>query len=378
MSLTDYLYYSDSAGELYVGDALEVLKSMSDESIQCCVTSPPYWGLRDYGTATWEGGDSECDHIEPQGGQGSASAKQHTNHGSEAIQYKYSCKKCGARRIDQQLGLEKTPDEYVAKMVEIFREVRRVLRDDGTLWLNLGDTYSNHKDCKSTGQSIARGTSRERAHEITMGDSHSRDTKALKSVGLKNKDLIGVPWRVAFALQAEGWYLRMDNIWNKTNPMPESVTDRPTKSHEYIFLMSKSARYYYDLEVIRLPPAPNNKAAQGKAHWLPKAGPDRIYGTKKQNITQYKYVRGANRRSVWTVATQPFSAAHFATFPEKLIEPCILAGCPKGGIVLDPFIGSCTTAVVAKRLGRRFIGIDLKAEYLDMRKDHLAQEELAL
>lgn len=288
--------------------------------------------------------------------------------------YKDKCGKCGAIRIDQQLGLEKTPDEYVARMVEIFREVQRVLKDDGTIWLNLGDSYAGGNKNRGSGGKGAKSSK-----QLTnTGGYFNSPTDGFVPDGLKPKDLMGIPWRVAFALQADGWYLRSDIIWSKPNPMPESVTDRPTKSHEYIFLMSKKAKYYYDLEAVRLLPAPDNKAAQNKAHWLPKAGTDRIYGTKEQNITQYKDVCGPNRRSVWTVATQPFSQAHFATFPEKLIEPCILAGCPKGGIVLDPFIGSGTTALVAKRLGRRFIGIDLKAEYLDMRKDPLSQEELEL
>ena len=233
------------------GDALTILPTLPEESVQCCVTSPPYWGLRDYGTATWEGGEVGCDHIpkgKPTWGEGTTNTStlqgKASNDNHEREGYKGSiCPKCGARRIDSQLGLERTPEEYVQKMVEAFREVWRVLRKDGTLWLNLGDSYAGY-----------HGNSKVPDNEAPSNKAgyieNMRESTANRN-GLKPKDLVGVPWRVAFALQADGWYLRSDIIWAKPNPMPESVTDRPTKSHEYMFLLSKSERYYYDGEAIK-------------------------------------------------------------------------------------------------------------------------------
>ena len=267
--------------------------------------------------------------------------------------------------MEGQIGLEKTPDEYVERMVGVFREVRRVLKDDGTLWLNLGDSYASFRDSMCVPQTI----SGEQRSMPTFGASN-RGAAAFASSAIKHKDIVGIPWRVAFALQADGWYLRQDIIWHKPNPMPESVRDRCTKAHEYIFLLSKQARYYY-----------YNKAIEEKAHvgcfdtqFLPTSAKDlRDRTDRKSSATGAscngrtgRYIDTRNRRSVWTVATQPFSEAHFATFPPKLIEPCILAGCPVDGIVLDPFCGSGTTGMVALRHGRRFIGIELNAEYVDM------------
>jgi len=290
-------------------DVLDGLAQMDDGSVQTCVTSPPYWGLRDYG-------------------------------------------------VEGQLGLERTPGEYVERMVGVFREVRRVLRDDGTLWLNLGDSYTS--TTASGGQNCFSSST------LTNGKG-MRDPKRTLTNGLKPKDLVGIPWRVAFALQADGWYLRQDIIWHKPNPMPESVRDRCTKAHEYIFLLSKQARYYYDNDAIaeesihagevrdytRNPNQKNNNVDPVLMRTRPKGRVMIVTDTR-------------NRRSVWSVATQPFSEAHFAVFPPKLIEPCILAGCPEGGTVLDPFCGSGTTGMVALRHGRRFIGIELNAEYVDM------------
>ena len=299
------------------GDCRDKLKELEPESVQMCVTSPPYWGLRDYG---------------------------HTD----------------------QLGLEETPEKYTANMVEVFSQVKRVLRDDGTLWLNLGDSYSSHKDCKSTGQTVAKGTQSEQAHVIEKGKSVTRDTKKLKAAGLKNKDLVGIPWRVAFALQADGWYLRQDIIWHKPNPMPESVTDRCTKSHEYIFLLSKSAKYFYDNEAIK-----EKYQALGKPRSFGKKGnddrndTDRIYEANDQS--------GKNKRSVWTVNTKPYTGSHFAVFPEKLIEPCIQAGSKVGDVVLDPFFGSGTTGEVAERFGRDYIGIELNEDYKPLQQQRCAQ-----
>lgn len=225
------------------GDVLDRLRELSDKIVQTVITSPPYWGLRDYGTAEWEDGDPGCDHIEPLGGRGVASQKQNTNTGSGNIQYRDLCNKCGAIRIDNQLGLEATPDEYVAKMVEIFAEVRRVLRDDGTLWLNLGDGYATSpagNKPNTTALSSGLPNSIENQEMRRSAQCKKKDYS-----GLKPKDLCGIPWRVAFALQADGWYLRSDIIWSKTNPMPESITDRPTKAHEYMFLFAKSGTNQY-------------------------------------------------------------------------------------------------------------------------------------
>jgi len=288
--------------KIYNMDCMEGLKQLDDNSINCCVTSPPYWGLRDYG-------------------------------------------------VEGQLGLESTPEEYVAKMVEVFREVKRVLRDDGTLWLNLGDCYN--------GSGGAGG-------DYNKGGLKEGQPKypGRKIAGLKPKDLVGIPWMVAFALRADGWYLRQDIIWHKPNPMPESVTDRCTKAHEYIFLLSKSRHYYYDHEAIREPyqskkEKPRNKAAEGYNNSY-------VGGRWSEGERDYYSAGKRNKRSVWTVATKPFKEAHFAVFPPALIEPCILAGCPENGIVLDPFMGSGTTGMVAAIHQRNFIGFELNPEYCKM------------
>lgn len=296
--------------KLYCGNVVPTLRRRAaDESVQCVVTSPPYWGLRDYGVAG-------------------------------------------------QMGLEKTPQEYVAKMVEVFREVRRVLRKDGTVWLNLGDSYagagySNHKN---TG-----GTKREDGgvqHHCTLS-------------GLKSKNLIGIPWRVAFALQEDGWYLRQDIIWAKPNPMPESVTDRCTKAHEYLFLLTKSARYYFDnVSIEEHASAGNSRKSTNKTS----AQESAYLGHASTNLGRcVGNGETRNKRSVWTVATQPYKEAHFATFPQKLIEPCVLAGSKSFDIVLDPFCGSGTTGVAARRLGRSFIGVDISAAYIAMARERIAR-----
>ena len=280
--------------KLLVGDCVESMKALPDQSINCCVTSPPYFGLRDYG-------------------------------------------------VDGQIGLEETPEQYVAKMVEVFREVRRVLRDDGTLWLNLGDSYG------------------------------------------KGKQLLGIPWMVAFALQADGWYLRQDIIWSKSNPMPESVRDRCTKSHEYIFLLTKSKRYYYDHDAIREPHT--GEAAKAVTMGYKEVGQRGVNSSVRRGLTDGQATQfskkghsgyfgadgncllnplGKNKRSVWSVPTRSVKGAHFATFPPALIEPCILAGCPVGGVVLDPFAGSGTTAEVSAQNGRDSVMIELNPEYAMM------------
>ena len=313
--------------DVMLGDCRDTLKTLPDQCVNTVVTSPPYFGLRDYGTATWKGGSSDCNHMRDSKvsdltstGHKRMSDKGHAV--GDAI-YKDVCKKCGAIRVDQQIGLESTPEEFVQALVEVFREVRRVLRDDGTVWLNLGDSYAGSGKGRN-----ADGTPNvdENSKQATSKGTTEGALQKLKSHGdLKPKDLIGIPWMVAFALRADGWYLRQDIIWSKPNPMPEPVQDRCTKSHEYIFLLSKSKSYYYDHEAIK--------------------------------------TEGSNKRSVWNVVPKPFREAHFATYPPELIEPCILAGCPVGGTVLDPFGGSGTTAGVAYRNDRNSILCELNPEY---------------
>ncbi|KKL69769.1 hypothetical protein LCGC14_2111590 [marine sediment metagenome] len=308
--------------DILVGDSLHL--PLPDKHFHTCVTSPPYWGLRDYGL----GSDS--------------------------------------------LGLEPTPELYVQHLVDIFREVRRTLRDDGTLWLNLGDSYASQGGSRDYGSSD-NGTGRGPA----VGGNRA------PSPGLKPKDLVGIPWMVAFALRADGWYLRSDIIWHKPNVMPESVRDRPTKAHEYLFLLSKSKRYYYDGEANKEP----TTGTARKCGQNSRANVDRdvLHGTRKQDaIGKSRYVgfndrydfanpsKKRNRRSVWNIATQPYPDAHFATFPEKLVEPCILAGCLEGGTVLDPFAGSGTVGVVAQRLERNATLIDAKPEYCELARERVS------
>jgi DNA modification methylase len=342
------------------GDALEQLRTLPECSIQCCVTSPPYWGLRDYGTASWQGGDGDCDHSVKLGGNGDASAIQVGNRWTQTYQARSDCPKCGAKRIDSQIGLEETPEQYVVKIVEVFREVRRVLKNNGTLWINMGDSYWNGGAQKRDG-----------GHDFVDGGKPKLlaakgsilQPKLAPVEGWKPKDLCGIPWRVAFALQADGWYLRSDIIWSKPNPMPESVTDRPTKAHEYLFLLSKSERYFYDAEAIsepitEAPHAPRNLSSgrigtNGKTDNCVHQN-DRIWGESG--------VR--NKRSVWTVSTAPYAEAHFATYPPDLIKPCILAGTKAGDTVLDPFAGSGTTGMVALELGRQALLVELNPGYI--------------
>jgi DNA modification methylase len=312
------------------GDARKL--DLPDGSMNMCVTSPPYWGLRDYGH-------------------------------------------------EGQLGLESTPEQYVANMVEVFREVKRVLRDDGTLWLNIGDSYAGgggFAPNAPTNQARASGDKNAWGKFNPAGmdrmSSRTGTGKLAIEAGLKHKDLVGIPWMLAFALRADGWYLRQDIIWHKPNPMPESVTDRCTKAHEYLFLLSKSERYYYDAGAI---------AEQSKGSWNSAKG----FGgdNKKSAGVAFLQTQGAgshhddvektgrNRRSVWTVNTRPYRGAHFATFPPALIEPCILAGCPKGGTVLDPFGGSGTTAEVALKNGRNVVLNELNPEYIKLAEVRIAE-----
>lgn len=317
--------YQEEGVELYLGDCLETLKQMQNDKIDCCITSPPYWGLRDY-------------------------------------------------NVDGQLGLEKTPEEYVAKMVEVFHEVKRVLKKEGTCFLNLGDSYYGSHSM-GTCDNKAMGLQKHIGME-NYGQAAKRSWE--KRYDLKPKDLVGIPWRVAFALQQDGWYLRQDIIWHKPNPMPESVTDRCTKAHEYIFLLAKSQKYYFDAETIKEPccEVSKKRAEYGWDCDRPSTknasmGKEGIHTEKMGN--RFVPDDGRNKRSVWTITTKPFREAHFATFPEDLILPCVLAGCPKGGIILDPFSGASTTGVVAKKNNRNYIGIELNPEYIEISKKRIIQ-----
>jgi DNA modification methylase len=350
--------------QILQGDCRDVLKTLADESVNMCVTSPPYYGLRDYKTATWSGGDSNCDHVEKIAAHGGERADR--DQGGNVFKFRGTCEKCGATSSDNQIGLEQTPEEYIQQLVEVFREVRRVLKDDGTLWVNIGDSYYNYRSGTAfVKQSVAK------TDQDLPSFSPSRNNKL---DGLKSKDLIGIPWMLAFALRADGWYLRQDIIWHKPNPMPESVKDRCTKAHEYIFLLSKSKNYYFDHEAIKeegVIPA-GTKAAKGSAERQAEFG---VNGRPPE----YKIYDGMRqKRSVWTVTTKPYKGAHFATFPTDLIEPCILAGCPKDGMVLDPFGGSGTTGLVSNRLGRNATLIELNPEYIDLAEDRIDPPEQRL
>jgi DNA modification methylase len=318
--------------KVLTGDCREVLAGMEPETVQTCVTSPPYFGLRNYG-------------------------------------------------VDGQIGLESTVEAYVAELVTVFREVRRVLKDDGTLWLNLGDSYN----------SFGRTGGATEKQATNVGSFVGGP--ALNAPGLKHKDMIGIPWRVAFALQADGWYLRSDIIWHKPNPMPESVTDRPTKSHEYIFLLAKSQRYFYNAAAIAEPVADATVARMSQPNLENQRGSYRVPGKtngpmkpviKKQDATGNKTYIGfnerffngnvratRNNRTVWTISTKPFSGAHFATFPPDLIEPCIKAGSKPGDLVLDPFGGAGTTGLVASRLARSALLVELNPDYAAMAQQRI-------
>lgn len=361
-------YLSDPDVTLYHGDCLTVLRELPDEFVDCCVTSPPYWGLRDYGH-------------------------------------------------DGQVGLERTPADYITALVEVFNEIRRVLRGRGTLWLNLGDTYNAYNGGAGPGSQLSK-TQTEQRPKLASG-------YGLQDKSLKPKDLIGIPWRVALALQAAGWWLRSDIVWSKPNPMPESVTDRPTKAHEYVFLLAKSEGYHFGQDELREPaawerwgdqtngkhegqgtaagwikPRTKNELAAEFDHRRPvgqtwkerkAAGATRgnvafngNVGAGTQRAVHGEGVshdlgdptKGRNVRSVWEIPTQPYPDAHFAVFPQELARRMVLGGCPEGGTVLDPFAGSGTTLAVARKLGRRAIGIELNESYCQLAADRLAQQSL--
>ena len=298
------------------GDCRETMRRWASQSVkaQTCVTSPPYYGLRDYGH-------------------------------------------------EGQIGLEETPEDYIKAMVEVFRCVWDVLEDDGTLWLNIGDSYYNYRPGK--GQALVKQTVANNEQDLPQTCAR----RGNKLDGLKEKDLIGIPWMLAFALRNDGWYLRQDIIWHKPNPMPESVQDRCTKSHEYIFLLSKKQNYYYDINAMQEPAiyAGDDRGARG----------DSRRGTEANSMSG-KTGETRNKRSVWTVTTKPYAGAHFAVFPLDLIEPCIMAGAPVGGVVLDPFMGSGTTAQVAQQLGRKYLGCELNPAYKELQDRRVAQQSLEL
>jgi len=477
------------------GDCRDVLATLPECSVHTCVTSPPYFGLRDYGTGKWEGGDPACEHTV--GGQvPDSKAKGAITTGVRPGVDASSCRRCGARRVDQQIGLEPTPDEFVDELVRVFREVRRVLRDDGTVWLNLGSSYCSEDgyplkptdaawlaglidgegciqihqqrgrpNCRDQFQldlSVGMMTSEavQRAHAITgLGSCHQQNRgvwdwsvrgrqtaeflraiypylvtkrrqaalgimlmehiaeqrgnrvrpltdeaiayrEALKRsvsacnqrgepeiaprdprpapLGVKAKDDLMIPHRVFQALMWDGWYGRSDIIWAKPNPMPESVTDRPTRSHEFIFLLSKGPRYFYDADAIREDFADERMGNPGRYRCTdaPAKGANNDRGdlgflNDGGGWDRGAQVGGRNKRDVWTVSAKPYAGAHFATFPPDLIEPCVLAGCPEGGTVLDPFAGAGTTGLVAVRNRREFVGIELNPEYAAMARDRI-------
>lgn len=305
--------------QIYHGDCLEILKTLPSESVNCCITSPPYYGLRDYGN-------------------------------------------------EKQIGLEDTPDDYIDKLVCVFREIKRILRPDGTLWLNIGDSYwgSGSRGYDFTGK-ITEASKVQEGSKGTINLSNLPKLVGNRD-GYKNKDLIGIPWMLAFALRKDGWYLRQDIIWHKPNPMPESVKDRCTKAHEYIFLLSKSPNYYFDYEQIQEDATykSDKRNGQGRIAYDGK----RVDGEDDKAQQSFVTITDKrNKRDVWSVSPSHIKEAHFATYPEELVEPCILAGCPRDGVVIDPFLGSGTTGRVAERLGRKWIGIELNEEYIEIAKE---------
>lgn len=305
--------------KIYQGNCIDILKTFLDKSIDCCITSPPYWGLRDYG-------------------------------------------------VDGQIGIEETPELFANKLADLFDEVKRVLKDEGTLWLNLGDSYISAKCDYMPTQTLRKGNS---ADYIQKDSGLGYPPNRRNQVGYKTKDLVGIPWLVAFELRKRGWWLRCDIVWHKPNPMPESVKDRPTRSHEFIFLMSKNERYYYDADAIKtkMDCSEHDKRSGKGRKRFPTELVNGIRGSNPEKVYEW-----ANKRSVWTVNTMPYADAHFATFPERLIIDCIKAGCPENGTVLDPFSGAGTTALVARKLNRNFVGIELNEKYCKMAEKRLRKE----
>jgi DNA modification methylase len=462
-------YLEDADLTLYQGDVSEILAGLEPESVHCVVTSPPYWGLRDYGTGVWDGGNPDCDHTPPKqtersfkSGSGADGRNCQSWTERDGTTFRDVCPKCGARRVDSQLGLEATPELYLERMVQVFREVRRVLRSDGTCWLNIGDSYIAGQGGRQSAvgelppvhreDRIEPGPRPDLPNPPSGWAERQMTTRTYPpaSTGLKPKDLAMMPARLALALQADGWWLRSQIVWSKPNPMPESVTDRPTSSYELVYLLTKSPRYFFDQEAVRETaqdrPQPNSedktKDANGTA-WL-----NNRYAPGASGYGHNP--AGRNVRNVWEIATQPYPEAHFATYPEELVRRCILAGssergcCPECGApwerqveatggtigrdwntrrdanegssaddlrhgvtarretqdgtyrrelkgwlpgcthdlppvpctVLDPFFGSGTTGLVARKHGRRTIGIELSAEYVKLAARRLQQLSL--
>lgn len=350
------------------GNCLTKLKEIPDNSIQMCVTSPPYFNLRDYGTGHWEGGDPNCEH------KGKLIASNHNfnyadGRGSNGEIRSNVCEKCGAIKVDEQIGLEETPEQFIDKLVQVFHEVKRVLKEDGTLWINIGDSY-----CNSNG--FERSDSEWKRKGRADAKANDRNLTSLHNAGLKTKDLIGIPWMLAFALRADGWYLRQDIIWHKTNPMPASVEDRCTSSHEYIFLLSKSPKYYFNYEAIM---EDSTKDVTSEFYFGGNKYVENDNGICDASHRTYSgnaYVSNGRRRKrdVWQIPVSSSRDSHFATYPKKLIEPCILAGSREGDTVLDPFNGSGTTGIVAMQWGRKYIGCELNPEYIAITESRFEKE----
>jgi len=356
---------------IIIGDNRQTLRALPDQSIQTVITSPPYWGLRDYGTASWSGGDANCLHIADESktkkfGNDEFNKNRPSREETKTKGYYFEdvCGDCKATSEDNQIGLETSPDDYVEQLCQVFDEVWRVLRDDGTLWLNLGDSYASFRDSKATPDTLRTGDG------TKVATAANKNPNSLRKAGLKHKDLIGIPWRVALALQARGWYLRQDIIWAKPNPMPESVTDRCTKSHEYLFLLTKSPKYYFDNQAIKEPVVRQINGAKYRFGGNKYGDLNDIkHRTKSGQI--YKQSETRNKRDVWTIGTSRYKEAHFATYPPELILPCILAGSKPDDLVLDPFSGSGTTGVVALQNNRNYVGLELNPEYASLSEKRL-------
>jgi len=413
-------WLQDSDFVLWQGDVVDVLDGeIASDSIDCCITSPPYWGLRDYGTGGWSGGGADCDHAAAKrttrfdysleatrANPHQVRAQTTAPEGTDGRQWHSVCPTCGARRVDAQLGLEATPEEYVSRLVDVFREVWRVLAPHGSVWLNLGDSYSGatpgRNDLDRIGQRVTDPNPTTPPTSKYTDDAQRQRRGARSASGLPAKNLVGIPWRVAFALQRDGWLLRSDTIWAKPNPIPESVADRPTKSHEYVFLLAKQPRYWFDQAAVaeraisgtdlgllrgRIP-----DDADDRVSWHA----DSIAARQRAGVDSRTGNPSATRnvRSVWSISAQPYAHAHFATYPTELVRRCLLASCPqrvcldcgqpdgwsdcdhdswRPGVVLDPFIGSGTTALVARRHTRACVGIELNPAYCHLIEHRLQQ-----
>lgn len=359
---------------LLCGDAIEKLRTLQSSSVNTCVTSPPYYGLRDYGTGTWIGGDPNCPHYRTTK-RSDTTATGHkamvdSGHPVGDAIYKTVCPICGAVRVDSQIGLEETPEEYINRLVEVFREVKRVLCDDGILWVNIGDSYNASGHGRKADGSIK--FSDKSTKQTTNNGSYAGTFKKTLVNGCKPKDLIGIPWMLAFALRADGWYLRQDIIWAKNNPMPESVKDRCTRSHEYIFMLTKKRKYWFDHEAIQEDAV--SQSGAGAKFGGHKYGDSEDPKYQCYSGNKYKPNGKRNKRDVWNCSVAITKDAHFAVFPKELIEPCILSSCPEGGWVLDPFSGSGTSGIVATNNKRNYVGIELNPEYIEITKRRVEKE----